>query len=171
MGLRPQRQLRFSNFIFNYFYKYDKNLNKIGSNMKLKNSVATIFASMMIVSGLVACDKAGPAEKTGKKIDQATDSASSAISESADKTKQTIVNQENKAKVMISDSEITIKIKGSLLNEKNIDSLKVMVDTVNGVVTLSGSINNEMNRIKVIKIAESVDGVSSVNSKNLVISK
>ena len=139
--------------------------------MKLKKSVATIFASMMIVSGLVACDKSGPAEKTGQKIDRATENASSAASDSADKAKQTLANQENKAKVVISDSEITIKIKGALLNEKNIDSLKVMVDTVNGVVTLTGSVNNEMNRTKVIKIAESVNGVTSVNSKNLVIAK
>jgi len=171
VGVRPKRQLRFSNFTFNYFYKCSKNLNKKGLNMKLKRSVATIFASMMIVSGLVACDKPGPAEKTGQKIDQATDNASAAVSESADKAKQTLTNQENKAKVVINDSEITIKIKGALLNEKNVDSLKVMVDTVNGVVTLSGTINNEMNRTKVIKIAESVNGVTSVNSKNLVIAK
>lgn len=139
--------------------------------MKLNKGVATIFASMMIVSGLVACEKSGPAEKMGKKIDQATDSASSAISESADKTKQAVANQERKAKVVINDSEITLKIKGALLNEKNIDSLKVLVDTNNGVVTLTGFINTEANRTKVIKIAESVDGVSSVNSKNLVVSK
>jgi hyperosmotically inducible protein len=82
-----------------------------------------------------------------------------------------MMDQEKKVETSLNDSEITIKIKAILLNEKNINSLKVGVDTNKGIVTLTGFIDTEMNRAKVIKIVESVEGVSSVNSKNLVVSK
>jgi len=139
--------------------------------MKFKNGTMMIFTSMLIASGLVACDKPGPAENMGKKIDQATDSAAESISDTADKTKQKMIDQEKKVESSLNDSEITIKIKAILLNEKNINSLKVGVETNKGIVTLTGFIDTEMNRTKVIKIVESVEGVSSVNSKNLVVSK
>jgi hyperosmotically inducible periplasmic protein len=139
--------------------------------MKFKNGAMMIFTSMLIASGLVACDNSGPAEKMGKKIDQATDNAAASISDTADKTKQKMMDQEKKVETSLNDSEITIKIKAILLNEKNINSLKVGVDTNKGIVTLTGFIDTEMNRAKVIKIVESVEGVSSVNSKNLVVSK
>ena len=139
--------------------------------MKFKNATMMIFTSMLIASGLVACDKPGPAENMGKKIDQATDNAATSISDTADKTKQKMIDQEKKVESSLNDSEITIKIKAILLNEKNINSLKVGVETNKGIVTLTGFIDTEMNRTKVIKIVESVEGVSSVNSKNLVVSK
>jgi osmotically-inducible protein OsmY len=139
--------------------------------MKFKNGTMMIFTSMLIASGLVACDKPGPAENMGKKIDQATDNAAASISDTADKTKQKMIDQEKKVESSLNDSEITIKIKAILLNEKNINSLKVGVETNKGIVTLTGFIDTEMNRTKVIKIVESVEGVSSVNSKNLVVSK
>jgi osmotically-inducible protein OsmY len=139
--------------------------------MKFKNGTMMIFTSMLIASGLVACDKPGPAENMGKKIDQATDNAAASISDTADKTKQKMIEQEKKVESSLNDSEITIKIKAILLNEKNINSLKVGVETNKGIVTLTGFIDTEMNRTKVIKIVESVEGVSSVNSKNLVVSK
>ncbi|CAM3825125.1 BON domain-containing protein [Polynucleobacter arcticus] len=138
--------------------------------MKIDTSFKAVFASMMIVSGLAACDKPGPAETAGKKIDQTTESVSAAVSNSADKASTTIAAQGKEAGQAMSDTEITAKIKAILLNEPGLDSLKVTVDTVKGIVTLSGSVASQDKADKVIKLSKSVDGVKSVNSK-LMISK
>lgn len=138
--------------------------------MKIDNRFKAIFASMMIVSGLAACDKPGTAETAGKKIDQTTENVSNAVSNSADTATTTIKQQSKVAGQVMNDTEITAKIKSILLNEPGLQSLKITVDTVKGVVTLSGSANTQANADKAIKLAESVDDVKSVKSK-LVISK
>lgn len=138
--------------------------------MKIDNSFKAVFASMMIVSGLVACDKPGTAETAGKKIDQATENVSAAVSNSADKASTTIAAQGKVAGQAIDDTEITAKIKAALLNEPGLASLKITVDTIKGAVTLSGSVNSQDKADKAIKLSKSIDGVNSVNSK-LVISK
>ena len=42
--------------------------------------VQKLADAMMIVSGLAACDKPGPAESAGKKIDQASESVTASVS-------------------------------------------------------------------------------------------
>lgn len=138
--------------------------------MKIDTKFKAVFASMMIVSGLAACDKPGTAETAGKKIDQVTENVSNAVSNSADKAGTTIAQQTKVAGQAMSDTEITAKIKSILLNEPGLKSLKITVETVKGVVTLSGSVNSQDNADKASKLAESVDDVKSVNNK-LVISK
>lgn len=138
--------------------------------MKIDNSFKAVFASMMIVSGLAACDKPGPAESAGKKIDQVTENVSTAVSNSADKADKTITEQGKAATVVMNDTEITAKVKAILLNEPGLQSLKIAVVTTKGQVVLSGSADTKENASKAIKLAESVDGVKSVKS-NLVISK
>lgn len=53
--------------------------------MKVIKNFALIVITMLFVSGLAACNKPGPAETAGKKIDQAAGEASEKISEAADK--------------------------------------------------------------------------------------
>lgn len=138
--------------------------------MKIDNRFKAVFASMMIVSGLAACDKPGTAETAGKKIDQVTENVSNAVSNSADKAGTTIAQQTKVAGQAMSDTEITAKIKSILLNEPGLKSLKITVETIKGVVTLSGTVNNQENSDKAVKLAESVDDVKSVKN-TLVISK
>lgn len=138
--------------------------------MKIDNSFKAVFASMMIVSGLAACDKPGPAESAGKKIDQVTENVSSSVSNSADKADKTMTEQGKAATLAMNDTEITAKVKAILLNEPGLKSLKITVATTEGQVVLSGSADTKENASKAIKLAESVDGVKSVKS-NLVISK
>ena len=52
--------------------------------MKVKENFTLIVISMLLVCGLAACDKAGPAETAGKKIDQAAGEASKRIGEATD---------------------------------------------------------------------------------------
>ena len=136
----------------------------------MDNKFKAVFASMMIVSGLVACDNPGPAEKAGKKIDEATENVTTSVSNAADKADQSISKQANTAGQAIDDTTITTKVKSALLNEPGLQSLKITVVTEKGVVRLSGSADSQEKIDKAIKLANSVDGVQSVKSR-LVISK
>jgi osmotically-inducible protein OsmY len=138
--------------------------------MTLDNKFKAVFASMMIVSGLAACDNPGPAEKAGKKIDQVSENVSNSVSNAADKADQAVIKQVDKAGQIIDDTTITTKVKSALLNEPEMQSTKISVVTDKGVVTLSGSVDSQAKITKVIKLAEAIDGVQSVKSK-LMISK
>lgn len=53
--------------------------------MKVLESLKLISISMLLIVGLSACNKPGPAETAGKKIDQGIDTASKKIDDTADK--------------------------------------------------------------------------------------
>jgi hypothetical protein len=52
--------------------------------MKVKENFTLIGISMLLVCGLAACGKPGPAETAGKEIDQAAGEASKKIGEATD---------------------------------------------------------------------------------------
>jgi osmotically-inducible protein OsmY len=138
--------------------------------MKIDNSFKAVFASMMIVSGLAACDKPGPAETAGKKIDQVTENVSTSASNSVDKADRILTEQGKAAGQALDDTQITAKVKTALLNAPGLQSMKITVDTVKGKVTLSGSADSQSNANKAVKLTEAVEGVQSVKN-NLIISK
>lgn len=133
--------------------------------MKIDNSFKTIFASMMIVSGLAACDKPMTAESAGKKIDQATESVSTSVSSTADKADKAITKQGKAAGQAMDDTEITALVKSALLKEPGLQSMKITVDTAKGIVTLGGSVDSQAKRKKAEKLADQVNGVNSVINK------
>jgi osmotically-inducible protein OsmY len=141
-----------------------------GNFMELEHSFTAVFASMMIVSGLVACDKSGPAESAGKKIDEATENVSSAISNTVDKADQSVMRKTDSAVEEIEDGAITAKVKMALLNDANIKSMKITITTERAIVTLTGSVENQDKIDKAVMLTKAVSGVQSVNNK-LVISK
>jgi osmotically-inducible protein OsmY len=138
--------------------------------MKIDNSFKAIFASMMIVSGLVACDKPGPAESAGKRIDQAVENVSTSANNAADKATDSVSKQGKIAGKAMDDSEITAKAKAALLGEPGMQSLKITVVTKDGVVTLTGAADTTENKDKAAKLIKQIDGVKSVKNK-LEISK
>lgn len=133
--------------------------------MKINHSYKTVLVSLMLVSGLVACDKPGPAETAGKKIDQTTENVSNAVSNAADKVDASVSKNSKSTERVFDDAEITTKVKAAFLNEPGMKSMKISVATDHGVVTLTGTINSQMNQDKAIQLAESVDGVKSVNNQ------
>ena len=136
----------------------------------MNNSFKAVFASMMIVSGLAACDNSGPAEKAGKKIDQVTENVSSSVSNAADKADQVVTNQANTAGQVMDETAITTKVKTALLNEPGMESMKITVVTENGIVMLTGSAETQGKIDKAVKLAGAVEGVKSVKNM-LVVSK
>jgi hyperosmotically inducible periplasmic protein len=136
--------------------------------MKMKNNLKVVFTSMMIVSGLAACDSEGPAEKAGKKIDQVTENVSDSVSNAAERADQAVTNLTNTTEQVVNDTAITTKVKSALLNELGTESMKLTVSTEKGVVTLSGPTDDHEKIEKVIKLAASVEGVRAVRDELFV---
>jgi hyperosmotically inducible periplasmic protein len=122
--------------------------------MKVIESCKLIGVSMLLVVGLAACEKPGPAETAGKKIDQ-----------TADKVGDTLGSQGAKAGVAIDDTEITAKVKAAIFAEPGLKTLQISVDTVKGVVTLSGSVDSLSNSNRAKELASAVTGVNHVENR------
>lgn len=125
--------------------------------MKVSGNLRLIGVSMLLVAGLSACDKPGPAETAGKKIDQ-----------TADKVGEKIGAQGAKAGVAIADTEITAKVKAAIFAEPGLKTLQISVDTVKGVVTLSGSVDTRSISDRAKELAGAVAGVKDVENRLVV---
>ena len=133
--------------------------------MKALENFKLIGMSILLVAGLAACNKPGPAETAGKKIDQTADEASKKMGEAADKAGEKMGEQREKAGAAIDDAEITTKVKAAIFAESGLKSLQISVNTVNGVVTLSGSVDSMSNSDKVKTLASAVAGVKDVENR------
>jgi hyperosmotically inducible protein len=125
--------------------------------MKIAGNIKLIGVSLLMVVGLAACDKPGPAETAGKKIDQAVD-----------KVGDKLDVQSAKAGVAIDDTEITGKVKAAIFAEPGLKTLQISVDTVKGVVTLSGSVDTRSNSNRAGELASAVAGVKDVENRLIV---
>ncbi|SHL74119.1 BON domain-containing protein [Nitrosospira sp. Nsp11] len=138
--------------------------------MKVKENFTLIGISLMLlVFGLTACDKPGPAETAGKKIDQMSGEASKRIDEATDEIGKKLGEQGEKASVTIDDAEITTKVKAGIFAEPGLKTLQIGVDTIKGVVTLSGSVDSWPSSDRAKALAGAVAGVKEV--KNLLVTK
>ena len=122
--------------------------------MKALENFKLIGISMLFVVGLAACDKPGPAETAGKKIDQ-----------TADKAREKLGEQGAKTGVAIDDAAITAKVKAAIFAEPGLKTLQISVDPVNGVVTLSGSVDARSSRDRAKALAGAVAGVKEVENR------
>jgi hyperosmotically inducible protein len=68
----------------------------------------------------------------------------------------------------VDDSVITAKVKAALLQEPELKSLDVSVETMRGQVLLSGFVRDEGQRRKALKVAVAVNGVASVKDAMVV---
>jgi hyperosmotically inducible protein len=142
-------------------------MNELGkeTKMKVSENFKLIGISMLLVVGLAACDKPGPAETAGKNIDQTAETAGNKIGEAADSVGEKMSAQGEKAGVAIDDAEITAKVKAAIFGEPGLKTLQISVDTVNGVVTLSGSVDSLANSDKAKELAGAVAGVKEVENR------
>jgi len=136
--------------------------------MKALENFKLIGISMLLVVGLAACDKPGPAETAGKKIDQTADKAAQKMGDAADTVGEKMSAQSAKAGVAIEDTEITTKVKGAIFAEPGLKTLQISVDTVKGVVTLTGSVNSQANSDRAKALAGAVADVKRVENRLIV---
>lgn len=132
--------------------------------MNILNNLKLIGASTLLVAGLAACDKPGPAESAGKKLDQVADEVGKKISSATDKAADKLGEQGDKAGVGIDDAEITAKVKAAIFAEPGLKTLQIGVDTVKDVVTLSGSVDTQHNSDTARALASGVSGVHDVEN-------
>ena len=125
--------------------------------MKVPENLRLIGISLLLVVGLGACNKPGPAETAGKKIDQ-----------TAEKVGESMSEQGAKAGVAIDDAAITTKVKAAIFAEPGLKTLQISVDTVKGVVTLSGSVDTQQSSNRAKQLAGAVDGVKDVENRLVV---
>ncbi len=130
--------------------------------MKIFFNFKFMLISLLLAIGLSACDAPGPAETTGKKVDQTVNKVGDKITDSADKVEESINEQRNKTSVAISDSEITARVKNAIFGEPGLDTLQISVDTIKGMVTLSGSVDSRVHSNTAEALANNVSGVSQV---------
>lgn len=135
--------------------------------MKTIESFKLMGISLFLIAGLAACDKPGPAETAGKKIDQTLDRAGEKIDKAGEKLDQ----QSAKAVMAIDDGEITAKVKTALFAEPGLNSLQINVETVAGVVSLSGSVDTLANSDRAKALASAVTGVKDVENRLVIKSK
>jgi hyperosmotically inducible protein len=143
--------------------------------MNVLDNLKLIGVSTLLIVGLAACDKPGPAESAGKKLDQTADEARDKISEAADKvsegagkTVDKLGEQGDKAGVSIDDAEITAKVKAAIFAEPGLKTLQISVDTIKGVVTLSGSVDTQQNSDTAHALAGAVSGVHEVDNRLVI---
>lgn len=77
-------------------------------------------------------------------------------------------SEQKAVKRVVKDSVITSKVKGSLLKDEGLKSLKVSVKTNHGVVLLSGFVETEDQIKQAGKIASEIEGVKSVENSLLI---
>ena len=133
--------------------------------MKIAKNLKLICVTTLLIAGLAACDKPGPAETAGKNIDQAADKVGEKMGKAADKVGDQLGAQSAKAGVAIEDTEITAKVKAAIFAEPGLQTLQISVDTIKGVVTLSGSVNSQTISNRAKELASAVAGVKDVENR------
>ena len=136
--------------------------------MNVPGKVKSIGVAVLLAAGLFACNKPGPAETAGKKIDQTVDQAGRKIGDAADSVGDKMSAQSAKAGVVIDDTEITTKVKAAIFAEPGLRTLQISVDTVKGVVTLTGSVNSQANSDRAKVLAAAVADVKMVENRLVV---
>lgn len=63
------------------------------------------------------------------------------------------------------DAMITTKVKAALIEDKDVQSLKISVSTAKGVVLISGTVPSAAVAKRALKLAASVQGVKDVKSE------
>jgi hyperosmotically inducible protein len=64
----------------------------------------------------------------------------------------------------IDDADITTRVKTVFINDKEIGSERIEVDTLKGIVTLSGRVKSKQQEEKAVALARTVRGVVEVKS-------
>ena len=136
--------------------------------MQSKTTLITI--SLLAAIGLSACDKPGPAEQAGKKLDQAASDTGKKVGETFDKFENKMTEQGAKGAQAFDDTETTARVKAEFLGEPGLKSLKISVDTIKGVVTLTGTVDSKANSDKAKARAMAISGVRDVTNQLVVTS-
>jgi osmotically-inducible protein OsmY len=129
----------------------------------------TLLSMVLTCAALTACNKPGPAEEAGRKIDESTERAEQAVRDKLDKAEDSAKDHGKKIDTAVSDADITAKVKLALMMRDGLNSLTISVKTQAGVVTLSGSVAQASQSKLANDLARAVDDVIRVDNQLLVV--
>ena len=134
-----------------------------------------VIACLSAVFGLAGCQQEDSAEKVGKEVDRAAESAVQKIEQTTEKAekelegaKESVTEKTEAAGAYIDDSVITTKVKTAILNDPLLSASHIEVTTDKGVVKLSGTVDSEPSISKAIDVAKHQENVKSVESSLVV---
>lgn len=150
--------------------------------MKILNALRIISADKVLVAllvsavtGLTACKEEGPAEKAGKKVDQAVEKTneniekqSEAIQQNVEKRDETMGRKSESLGEYVDDATITSKVKAEMMADPLIGENDIEVVTDKGIVKLTGTVKSQQMADRAVEIANGIKGVQSVESHLLV---
>lgn len=166
LGVLPQR--RFGCLVADPHFS-DARRSNLKQPMKNQTPHALLLALALVTLSLTACQKPGPAEEAGRKIDEATDQASRTVHQDIDRAKTSTRADIQHVDTAVSDADITAKVKLALMMRDGLNSLTISVKTHMGVVTLSGSVASAAQSQLAQELALAVDDVTQVNNQLTVV--
>lgn len=148
------------------------------------NLSSSVFATLMLAAVIVTtgCSEEGPAEKSGKKLDQAIERTNEKIEERAEDLKENLESKEEaikedieaKQKAMeqqsetvgeyIDDAAITAKVKAAMVADPLVSAFNIEVATVQGLVKLNGVVDSQQTIDRTLEIVRATPGVKSLES-------
>ncbi len=129
--------------------------------MRLSQRVMVVGFSLGVVLTFAGCAQQGPAEKTGRQMDEAAQ-------KTTEKAKEAVGEKVEKAGAFLDDAAITAKIKADILSDPLLKVLQINVTTTNGNVMLSGVVDSKQSIDKAVEIARRVKEVQSVENSLVV---
>jgi len=136
-----------------------------------KKALLLTITGLAIVMGLAGCQKEGPAETAGKKLDRSIENAEKKIEKTTeqaekklDDAKKSISDKSETTDQYIDDSVITMHVKKALLSDSLLKAFQIKVTTENGVVHLSGTLDSQQSIDKAIEVATNQEHVRSVQN-------
>jgi osmotically-inducible protein OsmY len=116
-----------------------------------------MFAAILV--GLCACSD-GSAEKVGRRIDQAAESAKEDIAQGS----QTVLGQAVKAGIALKDVALAARVKSELRRDSALRECDISVKSRDGVIVLRGTVETQEDALRAVQIAREVRDVKSVES-------
>jgi osmotically-inducible protein OsmY len=116
-----------------------------------------LFAA--ILAGLCGCSD-GNAEKVGRRIDQAAESAKEDIAQGS----QTVLGQAVKAGIALKDVALAARVKSELRRDSALRECDISVKSRDGVIVLRGTVETQEDALRAVQIAREVRDVKSVES-------
>jgi len=137
--------------------------------MKKQKNHASLLALALVSFSLTACQKPGPAQEAGRKIDEAAEQASHTVHQNLDRAKSSTQADIQHIDTAVSDADITAKVKLALMMRDGLNSLTISVTTRAGVVTLSSSVASAAQFQLAQELALAVDDVTHVDNRLAVV--
>jgi osmotically-inducible protein OsmY len=138
------------------------------------NTLIRALTACAVVGSIAACQEssrdtavappAGPAERAGRRVDQAVGKSAEVAIKAADGAR--VVGRQ--ATTQVSDAVITTKAKTALFRDAHTSGFQINVNTFRGVVQLSGFVDTPDQKRRAGELAERIEGVRTVHNDLIV---